>query len=96
MIAKEAYQTNKPVREIILSKNLLTEEELDIILSPSEMTRPGIAGDKLLKRKSSQKSLIQTLSLKKLPLVIKFTRGLFYFVFIFAINAGNSLISLII
>lgn len=49
MIAKEAYQTNKPVREIILSKNLLTEEELDIILSPSEMTRPGIAGDKLLK-----------------------------------------------
>lgn len=49
MIAKEAYQTNKPVREIILSKNLLTEEQLDIILSPSEMTRPGIAGDKLLK-----------------------------------------------
>lgn len=49
MIAKEAYQTNKPVHEIILSKNLLTEEELDIILSPSEMTRPGIAGDKLLK-----------------------------------------------
>ena len=29
--------------------NFLTEEELDIILSPSEMTRPGIAGDKLLK-----------------------------------------------
>ena len=54
MIAKEAYQTNKPVREIILSKNLLTEEELDIILSPSEMTRPGIAGDKLLKKSSKR------------------------------------------
>ena len=29
--------------------NFLTEEELDIILSPSEMTCPGIADNKLLK-----------------------------------------------
>ena len=51
MIAKEAYQTNKPVREIILAKNLLTLEELDIILSPIEMTHPGIAGKSLLAEK---------------------------------------------
>lgn len=56
MIAKEAYQSNKPVREIILSKNLLTKDELDIILSPSEMTRPGIAGNKLLKERLHKKS----------------------------------------
>ena len=50
MIAKEAYQTNKPVRDIILDKKLLTVEKLDIILSPKEMTKPGIAGEELLNK----------------------------------------------
>lgn len=50
MIAKEAYQTNKPVRDIILDKQLLTVEKLDIILSPKEMTKPGIAGEELLNK----------------------------------------------
>ena len=48
MIAKEAYQSNKPVREIILDKKLVSEQNLDIILSPTEMTHPGIAGEELL------------------------------------------------
>jgi aspartate ammonia-lyase len=49
-IAKEAIGTGRPVREIVLEKGVLTSEELDVILNPFEMTRPGIAGAELLKR----------------------------------------------
>lgn len=49
MLAKEAYKTGRPVRQIILEKGLLTQQAMDIILSPEEMTRPGIAGKQLLK-----------------------------------------------
>lgn len=48
MLAKEAYKTGRPVREIILAKKLLSKEHMDIILSPEEMTQPGIAGKKLV------------------------------------------------
>jgi len=48
MLAKEAYKTGRPVREIILQRHLLTKEAMDIILSPKEMTEPGIAGKKLV------------------------------------------------
>jgi len=48
MLAKEAYKTGRPVRELILKKKLLTREAMDIILSPEEMTQPGIAGKKLV------------------------------------------------
>jgi aspartate ammonia-lyase len=48
-IAHEAIQTNRSVRELCLLYNVLNEEELDIILNPYEMTRPGIAGVSLLK-----------------------------------------------
>ncbi len=47
-IAKEAIQTQRPVREICIEKGILTEEELNLILDPNEMTAPGIAGAKLL------------------------------------------------
>ncbi|MGI6092293.1 MAG: aspartate ammonia-lyase [Negativicutes bacterium] len=50
MLAKEAYKTGRPVRQIILEKGLLTKEAMDIILSPEEMTKPGIAGQQLLKK----------------------------------------------
>ena len=43
-IAKEAIKTGRPVRALVLEKKLLTKEELDIILAPAAMTRPGIAG----------------------------------------------------
>lgn len=49
MLAKEAYKTGRPIRQIILEKGLLTKEAMDIILSPDEMTKPGIAGKHLLK-----------------------------------------------
>ncbi|OEH91314.1 aspartate ammonia-lyase [Bacillus solimangrovi] len=47
-IAKEALETKKTIREICISKNILTSEELDKILHPYEMTNPGIAGKELL------------------------------------------------
>lgn len=49
VVAREAIITGRPVREIVLEQGILTEEELDVILNPQEMTRPGIAGARLLK-----------------------------------------------
>lgn len=48
-LAKEAYSTGRSIREIILEKGMLTEEEINHILSPAEMTKPGIAGADILK-----------------------------------------------
>lgn len=45
-IAREALRTGESVRALCLKYNLLTEEELNRILNPFEMTRPGIAGEK--------------------------------------------------
>lgn len=50
-IAREATLTGKSVRELILQENVLTEQELNLILDPHEMTRPGIAGEALLLKK---------------------------------------------
>jgi len=50
LIAKEAYATGKPVKEIILQKGLLNAKDLERILSPEEMTQPGIAAPELLKK----------------------------------------------
>jgi aspartate ammonia-lyase len=54
-IAKEAIDSNRPVREIVLEREVLTASELDIILHPFEMTNPGIAGKELLNKKHNQK-----------------------------------------
>jgi aspartate ammonia-lyase len=54
-IAKEAIESGRPVREIVLERNVLTAEELDTILHPFEMTNPGIAGKELLEKKRLQK-----------------------------------------
>ena len=48
VVAKEAIQTGRSVREICIERGILTPEELDVILNPYEMTSPGIAGSKLL------------------------------------------------
>ena len=42
MLAKEAYNTGRPVREIILEKGMLTEAQLDKAMAPAAMTHPGI------------------------------------------------------
>lgn len=53
VIAKEAIASGRPIRAIVLEKGLLTKEELDLILNPYEMTKPGIAGDSLLNKCSA-------------------------------------------
>lgn len=47
-IAKEAIQTGRSVREICLERGILSEEELNEILDPKEMTNPGIAGARFI------------------------------------------------
>ena len=49
-IAREAILTGRSIRELCLKYDVLTEEELDLILDPYEMTDPGIAGAALLER----------------------------------------------
>lgn len=49
-IAREAILTGQSVRDLCLQNDVLTEEELDLILNPYEMTKPGIAGAELLNR----------------------------------------------
>lgn len=43
-IAKEALNTNQPVKKLILEKGILDEEQLNTILNPYTMTEPGILG----------------------------------------------------
>lgn len=43
-IAREVKLTDKTVRDVVLEKNIFTEEKLNEILSPENMTRPGISG----------------------------------------------------
>ncbi len=43
-IAKAAVATGRSIRELVLERGLLDQDELDRILSPGAMTRPGIAG----------------------------------------------------
>jgi aspartate ammonia-lyase len=47
-IAREAILTGQSVRELCLLNQVLTEDELNLILDPYEMTHPGIAGASLL------------------------------------------------
>lgn len=47
-IAREAILTGKSVRDLCLLYNVLSEEDLNTILDPFEMTNPGIAGASLL------------------------------------------------
>jgi aspartate ammonia-lyase len=42
-VAREAIQTGRPVRDIVLEKGLLTAEVLDRLLSPHALTEMGIA-----------------------------------------------------
>ena len=48
LIAKEALGSGHSIKEIVVRKGLLTAEQLDVILSPGEMTQPGIAGKQFL------------------------------------------------
>ena len=47
-IAKQAIKTGESVRDLILKEGLLTEDELNEIMDPVNMTEPGIPGKELL------------------------------------------------
>lgn len=49
-IAHEAITLGEPIRDICLKYGILTEEQLNVILDPFEMTQPGVAGVKCLSR----------------------------------------------
>jgi fumarate hydratase class II len=43
-LSKEAYKTGKTIREVARSQTSLSDEELDRVLDPASMTRPGLEG----------------------------------------------------
>ena len=43
-VAKESEKTGKPIKQIVVEKGYLKEEELDIYLSPDKLTEPGMPG----------------------------------------------------
>ncbi len=49
-IAKEALKTGIPVARLTVERGLLTQAEVETILNPFEMTRPGLPGKVLLRR----------------------------------------------
>ena len=49
-VAKEAIATGQSVRELCVKNGVLSQEDLELILDPFEMTHPGIAGATLLKK----------------------------------------------
>jgi len=44
-IAKEAVASGKTIRQLVIEKGVFTEDELNQILDPHELTKPGVAGD---------------------------------------------------
>jgi len=48
-VARLALAEGRQVREVVLDMALLTADQLAVILDPQALTRPGIAGEKLLK-----------------------------------------------
>jgi aspartate ammonia-lyase len=47
-LTERAVREKRKLRDVILDSEFFTEAELDIILSPGQLTRPGVAGSKLL------------------------------------------------
>jgi len=45
-VAKESAQSGKSIRQVILARGILSEEELDRVLSPYPLTSPGVHGEK--------------------------------------------------
>ncbi|MFQ3548555.1 MAG: aspartate ammonia-lyase [Armatimonadota bacterium] len=54
-IAKKVLKTEKTVRETALEEGYFTQEEIDVVLSSIEMTKPGVAGIKKIVELRKQK-----------------------------------------
>jgi aspartate ammonia-lyase len=44
-VAKTAVMTDRSIRDVVLERGLMSEADLDRVLSAEAMTRPGIVGD---------------------------------------------------
>ena len=55
-VAKQALDTGKPVREIVLEEGLMDEDWLDVVLSPRRMTHPSMLDYEHKTTKESHKS----------------------------------------
>lgn len=53
-LSQRAADKKKTIRDIAIEDGLFTAEELNIIFSPQELTRPGVAGRQKLKRKKKE------------------------------------------
>ena len=47
-LAREAIETGRTIRQAALDIGLFTAEQIDAILSTTEMTKPGIAGEDVI------------------------------------------------
>jgi aspartate ammonia-lyase len=47
-VARESLVNDVPVKDLIITKGLVPQEHLEVILSPEEMTKPGISGRRFL------------------------------------------------
>lgn len=52
-LCREALETGRTIRELALERSLFSAEELEAILSPTEMTHPGIAGLSVIQKEVS-------------------------------------------
>ncbi|GHF80183.1 aspartate ammonia-lyase [Deinococcus ficus] len=55
-LAKQAIDTGRPIRDVVLESGALTAAELDVILNPYNMTSPGISGAELLQARQEPAS----------------------------------------
>ncbi len=53
-VARDASQSGRSVKDVILERRLLTADELEIVMAPEEMTKPGIPGEKRLRNKAEE------------------------------------------
>lgn len=49
-LVKQAIKENKNLRQLILESGLFPSDNLEAILSPGELTRPGVAGANFMKK----------------------------------------------
>lgn len=53
-LVKQAAAEKRLLREVIIESGRLTTKDLELIFAPGQLTRPGIAGAKLLQRKDDK------------------------------------------
>ncbi len=53
-LAKRALHEGKQLKEVLLASGLFTEEELNAVFTPGQLTRPGVAGAKFLKKRGNR------------------------------------------